>query len=144
MAEIPITAEGSNIIIRNSRDEVLLFLRDEKPDIPCPGMWALLGGYREDGETEKEGVIREIKEEIGVVLEPETVTHHCTRLRHWGLLEHTFATELDLDIDDVVLTEGQRLKWFTEAEIAETELGFEENEMMAEYFAQLRNPQPSN
>ncbi|NKY89738.1 NUDIX hydrolase [Nocardia veterana] len=132
------TAEGSNIIIHNSQDQILLFLRDEKPEIPCPGMWALLGGYREPGESPQQCVIREIKEEIGVVLDPETVTHHCTRERHWGLLEHTFKTRLDLDINTITLTEGQRLGWFSEADIASTTLGFEENEMLAEYFEQNR------
>lgn len=129
-----ITQEGSNIIIANSRGEVLLFLRDDKPDIPCPGMWALLGGFREPGETPLENVIREIKEEIGVVLDPSQVEHHCTRERHWGLLEHTFRTHLDLDLNEITLTEGQELRWFTKADIDATVLGFEENEMMVDYF----------
>ncbi|MGY2126407.1 NUDIX domain-containing protein [Nocardia gipuzkoensis] len=116
-------------------------LRDDKEGIPCPNMWALLGGYREEGESSQECAIREIKEEIGVVLDPELVVHHCTRDRHWGLREHTFKTVRDIDIDQVTLTEGQRLKWFTEAEIAETVLGFEENEMMAAYFAAIRSQQ---
>jgi 8-oxo-dGTP diphosphatase len=140
-----ITHEGSNIIIRNSDDRILLFLRDDKPDIPCPGMWALLGGYREPGETPQECAIREIKEEIGVVLDPAEVEHHCTRERHWGLLEHTFRTRRDLDLNEIVLTEGQELRWFSAAEIAATVLGFEENEMLADYFAQTRgDKQPAN
>lgn len=123
-------AEGSNIIIHNATNQVLLFLRDDKPGIPCPGMWALLGGYREPGETPQECVIREIFEEIEVVLDPADVTHHCTRDRHWGLREHTFRTRLDLDLSTTVLHEGQKLKWFTADEIAATVLGFEENEML--------------
>ncbi len=138
---MPITHEGSNIIIRNSDDQVLLFLRDDKPEIPCPGMWALLGGYREPGETPMENVIREIKEEIGVVLDPAEVEHHCTRERHWGLLEHTFRTRLDLDLSETILTEGQELRWFSEDDIAATVLGFEENEMLAAYFAQTKGRQ---
>ncbi|WP_194829218.1 NUDIX domain-containing protein [Nocardia sp. XZ_19_231] len=130
-------AEGSNIIIRNAANQILLFLRDDKPTIPCPGMWALLGGYREPGETPLECVIREIEEEIAVVLEPEAVQHYMTRDRHWGLREHTFQTRLDLDLSTTTLTEGQMLKWFTAAEIEVTELGFEENEMLLNYFAEL-------
>lgn len=130
-------AEGSNIIIRNSHDQILLFLRDDKPDIPCPGMWALLGGYREPGETPLENVIREIKEEIAVVLDPATVHHYVTRDRHWGLREHTFHTRLDLDLSTTTLTEGQMLKWFTAEEVAATELGFEENDMLLQYFVEL-------
>ncbi|WP_331765132.1 NUDIX domain-containing protein [Nocardia sp. NBC_01388] len=137
-----ITQEGSNIIIRNSGGEILLFLRDDKPEIPCPNMWALLGGVREEGETPLENVIREIKEEIGVALDPAEIEHHCTRERHWGLLEHTFRTRLDLDLDEITLTEGQELRWFSEADVAATVLGFEENEMLAAYFAKTGGEQP--
>ncbi len=90
------TSEGSNVIIANPHGQILLFLRDDKPGIPCPNMWALLGGTREPGETPRRTLLREIEEEIGVVLDPAEVTHHVTRPRHWGLLEHTYLTHLDL------------------------------------------------
>ncbi|WP_194814582.1 NUDIX domain-containing protein [Nocardia sp. XZ_19_385] len=89
-------------------------------------MWALLGGVRDPGETPLENVIREVKEEIGVDLDPAEVEHHCTRERHWGLLEHTFRTHLDLDLNVITLTEGQDLRWFSEGDVAATVLGFEE------------------
>ncbi len=42
---------GASIIFTNRRDEVLLLLRDDKPDIPYPNMWDLPGGHVDNGET---------------------------------------------------------------------------------------------
>jgi 8-oxo-dGTP pyrophosphatase MutT (NUDIX family) len=41
----------------------LLQLRDEKPTITDPGLWVLPGGHVEDGETPRDGAIREFLEE---------------------------------------------------------------------------------
>ncbi|NTU88060.1 MAG: NUDIX domain-containing protein, partial [Chlorobiaceae bacterium] len=39
---------GASIIFLNSRSEVLLLLRDNRPDIPYPDMWDLPGGHVEE------------------------------------------------------------------------------------------------
>ena len=44
-------------------------LRDNKPDIPEPGMWGLFGGKIESGETPLIALVREIQEELCLVLE---------------------------------------------------------------------------
>jgi 8-oxo-dGTP diphosphatase len=85
-------------------------------------MWSLLCGMLEEGETPAECVRREIAEEIGVVLDPEKVEHVRTRDLHYGL-EHAFFARIDFEIDQVVLTEGQRLGWFDETTSAATTLG---------------------
>lgn len=43
------------------------------------------------------------------------------------------------EIDDVVLTEGQKLGWFGEADAAGTRLAYEDNAILAEFFATLRD-----
>jgi 8-oxo-dGTP diphosphatase len=125
--------EGTNIVMVSSTEEVLLYLRDDKPTIKFPNMWCLPGGYLEPGERPHDCIRREIEEEMGVVLAPDAVHPLCSRRRSYGI-EHTFWTEVDLDLDEVVLTEGQRLKWFTRAEVEAHQLGYEDNAILAEFF----------
>jgi 8-oxo-dGTP diphosphatase len=123
--------EGTNIVMVNPAGEVLLYLRDDKPTIKFPNTWCLPGGYVEPGERPEECIRREIEEEMGVVL--DEVRHLVSATRSYGV-EHTFWTEIDLDLDQIVLTEGQRLKWFTRAEIETRELGYEDNAILAGFF----------
>ena len=125
--------EGTNIVMINSVGEVLLYLRDDKPTIKFPNTWCLPGGYVEDGEQPHECIRREIDEEMGVLLDEQTVRPLVSATRSYGV-EHTFWTEVDLDLDQVVLTEGQRLKWFTRAEVDAHELGYEDNAILADFF----------
>lgn len=129
--------EGTQIIIFHpGKRAVLMYLRDDFAHIDYPNHWALLGGMLEAGETTKDCVIREIVEEIGVELDPTRVEHFATNHRDFGI-EHTFVTTLALDIDNVTLTEGQGLSWFTESEAAKTRLGYADNEILEQFFAGL-------
>ncbi|MFD9700372.1 NUDIX domain-containing protein [Lentzea sp. NPDC059081] len=123
--------EGTNIVMVNSAGSVLLYLRDDKPTIAFPNTWCLPGGYVEAGETPAECIVREIDEEMGVVL--EDVRSLVSATRSYGV-EHTFWTSVELDLDVVVLTEGQRLRWFTREEVATTALGYEDNAILADFF----------
>ena len=125
--------EGTNIVMINSVGEVLLYLRDDKPTIKFPNTWCLPGGYVEEGEQPHECIRREIDEEMGVLLDEQAVRPLVSATRSYGV-EHTFWTEIDLDLDRVVLTEGQRLKWFTRAEVDAHELGYEDNAILADFF----------
>ena len=48
--------------------ELLVILRDDRPDIPYPGHWDLPGGGREGDETPQACVLRETQEEVGLKL----------------------------------------------------------------------------
>jgi len=113
-------SKGASIIFVNSLNEILLFLRDNKPGIPFPNRWDLLGGAVEPGESPSQCIIRELKEEIGYTLvDPQiyAITEFDDRV------EHTYIEHADLDIDETHLTEGQRLKWFSKDEIGALEPG---------------------
>ncbi|SNY79988.1 8-oxo-dGTP diphosphatase [Nocardia amikacinitolerans] len=135
--------EGTQIILVNPHGQVLLYLRDDKPDILYPNMWSLLGGMLEPGETPLECIVREIAEElidnaneIGFQLDPAKVTHLCTRDLDFGI-EHTFTAAADFDIEDVTLTEGQALRWFSRDDAERTPLAYGDNAILETYFGSL-------
>jgi len=52
-------------------DELLVYRRDNKPDIPFPNRLDLPGGGRENGETPEECVLRELVEEFDLRLQSD-------------------------------------------------------------------------
>lgn len=55
-------------VILEKDGKILLQLRDNKPNILYPNHWGTFGGGVEKGETPKQTAVREIEEEIGVIL----------------------------------------------------------------------------
>jgi len=51
--------------------DLLVILRDDRPDIPYPGHWDLPGGGREGDETPQSCALRETREEVGLILQAE-------------------------------------------------------------------------
>ncbi|CAI0898648.1 NUDIX hydrolase [Serratia entomophila] len=54
-------------------DLLLVYQRDDRPDIPWPGLWDLPGGGRENGETPLQCVQRETREEFGLSIGAQQV-----------------------------------------------------------------------
>lgn len=54
-------------------EKLLVFLRDDKPGLRFAGMWDFPGGGREGDETPFECLAREVGEEFGIILRPESV-----------------------------------------------------------------------
>ncbi|MBN2414254.1 NUDIX hydrolase [bacterium] len=124
--------KGCSILFVNSSNQVLLFLRDNKPDIPYPDMWDVPGGHVEPGETPEACIIREMKEEMDLNLEGFSL---LSKLEFSDRIEYTYWKEEDLDIDAIDLTEGQRLKWFSREEAARTPLAYGFNTIVESFFS---------
>jgi 8-oxo-dGTP diphosphatase len=125
---------GASLIFVNSSNEILLFLRDNKPSIPFPNRWDLPGGTVEPGETPRQCIVREIEEEIGYAL----VDPRLFRVTDFDdREEHTFFQLADFDTKDTTLNEGQRLKWFSKNEIQALEpdaIAFGFRPLLLEFF----------
>jgi len=122
---------GCSIIFINRHHEVLLFLRDAIKQIPYPNMWDIPGGHIEPGESPKECIIREMKEEIEYNLQDFSlfsVTEFDNRR------EYTFWKKEEFDLKKTPLNEGQCLKWFTYAEICSIKLACCFNKVLDDFF----------
>lgn len=99
------------------RQKVLLLLRDNKPGIPNPNKWSVLGGEVEEGETYRVALVRELFEEANIK------PHNIQFLGMLTVLEGTkhalFLVRLtESEAEDVKLgNEGQRLDFFSFKEI---------------------------
>jgi 8-oxo-dGTP diphosphatase len=123
--------EGCQAVLVDAAGRILLQLRDDIPTIPFPGMWAIPGGMLEPPETPLACIVREVAEELGVEIAPADVTHLMTRTRSYGV-EHTFTARLDVPAEDIRLTEGQRVAWFTVAEAVGMGLAYEDADVLRE------------
>ncbi|MCJ7772448.1 MAG: NUDIX domain-containing protein [Desulfobacterales bacterium] len=123
---------GCSIIFVNDKKQVLLFLRDDKPDIPFPNMWDVPGGHVEENETQEQCIVREMKEEMGMQLngfQTFSVEEFDDRI------EYAFWKKENIVINEITLTEGQCLKWFSENEVKHTKLAYGFNKILNDFFA---------
>lgn len=129
--------KGTSIIFYNEKNCLLLFLRDDKPGLPYANMWDIPGGHVEKGETPDECIVREMKEEIGVDIGiPSLFKVYDFDDR----IEYVYMMQCQYQIDDLSLTEGQALRWFSEKEIVETELAYGFNQVAEDFFKSQRTP----
>lgn len=101
---------GTTAILINDAGRVLLLLRDDIPTIRYPGHWSTLGGAIEPGETAEQAIRRELQEEIGYAV--SAVDHYGQILDDYHNLIHVFVARIDKPIEDLVLNEGQEIKFF--------------------------------
>ena len=123
--------KGCSIIFINDQKEILLFLRDDNPNIPYPNMWDVPGGHVEMGETPEHCIVREIKEEMDLNLDG---FHLFSVMEFDDRVEYTFWKKANLDIDAIQLREGQRLKWFEKNQAKMTKLAYGFNQIVEDFF----------
>jgi 8-oxo-dGTP diphosphatase len=124
--------KGSSIIFINEKEQILLFLRDNKPDLPYPNMWDVPGGHVEAYESPERCIIREMKEEMGLDIDELEL---FSEIEFKDRIEYTFWASADFDIDDIELTEGQKLKWFTRDDAKQTPLAYGFNEIVEKFYS---------
>ena len=107
------------IILENDKGEILLYLRDNKPDIPFPNYWDLIGGHVEEGETPEEALLREVKEELDLDLKEYTFyrKYECLTGDAYENIKYIYSGKINLPIEEVTLLEGVRPQYFSKSEI---------------------------
>ncbi|NJP10643.1 MAG: NUDIX domain-containing protein [Leptolyngbyaceae cyanobacterium RU_5_1] len=91
------------IAVLHQNGQFLMQLRDDNPNIPYPGHWALFGGHLEPGETADIAIQRELLEEIGYA--PPNLTL-LTRVDDAKAIRYVYHGALQVGLEKLVLGEG--------------------------------------
>lgn len=107
------------VILENDEKEILLYLRDNKPDIPFPHHWDLFGGHVEEDETPEQALVREVKEELGLNLVEYKFfkKYECLEGDVSPNIKYVYTGRINLPVNKLTLLEGERLQFFPRDEI---------------------------
>lgn len=103
--------EIAQILLFDRSGRLLIYLRDDKPEIPFANCWDFFGGHVEPGETPEQALVRELREELAVELTSFQLFRHyqCLTGDAYPNVKHIYYGQLDRLAADLVLYEGQRL-----------------------------------
>lgn len=146
--EIP---EGSYInvvlvFIQNSEGKFLIQKRSERKN----GLYATTGGHPKSGENSLQGIITEVKEEIGIDLNPEDVElYYGGRSDEERVFWDDYYVKMDIpNIENLKLQEEEvaSVHWFTADEIIDLMKNdlffmnhFEEFEVLLDWIEKNKN-----
>jgi 8-oxo-dGTP diphosphatase len=131
--------EIAAIILENDNRELLLYLRDNKPDIPFPDHWDLIGGHVEEGETPEQALVREVKEELNIDLKEYIFykKYVCLTGDAYENTKYIYYGRINLPIEKVTLLEGVRPQYFSRAEIPDVKFANILKSIVMEYISDL-------
>ncbi|MBN1592740.1 MAG: NUDIX hydrolase [Candidatus Coatesbacteria bacterium] len=118
----------------NGETEILLTLRNSPP---LEGVWCLPGGHVDQGETARDAVIREVKEETGLDFDARFFKCFDEVFPEYGIFavvsvfEGRASGKLKPQIDEVA-----ELRWFPVQKARSMRLAFCDNEILDCYFGQ--------
>jgi 8-oxo-dGTP pyrophosphatase MutT (NUDIX family) len=109
------------VIFALVRDKKVLMQQRDKNSKTFPFYWCIPGGSSDPGEIHEQTLLREVKEEYGIDLEPE----QCFYLMDYnnGRANKVFYCNISSD-QEPVLNEGLAMKWMTIDEIEKLDIGF--------------------
>jgi len=95
-----------------TRQVLLQHRTDDAPSYP--GQWGLFGGGEEpeDGGDPVATLRRELREELGIVLDPVLIHPLGQKPGHYGAPHHHYVYPWPAPTHDFVLGEGQGFAWF--------------------------------
>ncbi len=131
MGGIPTVA----IIIENLKGEVLIQLRENRPNLPFANQWTLPGGKVEPNEVPIKAAMRELQEE----------TELNTPLLFWKMYErfgknhiqieqHVFIGITSEPLENIVLGEGAALRFIAEKDIQSLQIAYGFDKLIEEFF----------
>ena len=101
----------AQILLFDRSGKLLIYLRDDKPEIPFPNHWDLFGGHLEQGESPEQALVREVREELGVELKQWQFfrRYECLAGDAYPNIKFIYYAVIGSLADELRLYEGQRL-----------------------------------
>jgi 8-oxo-dGTP diphosphatase len=101
----------AQILLFDRDNRLIIYLRDDKPEIPFPNHWDLIGGHVEPGESPEQALVRETKEEIGYQLRQWEFfrRYSCMTGDAYPNTKFIYHAKIDCRSAELALFEGQRL-----------------------------------
>lgn len=111
--------QGADVWIINSDNKILIQKRSPNKKLD-PGVWAMTGGSVIKGETSKETIKRETKEELNIDLETENMKL-IKKYKIRNVWLDVYIIRKDIDLEDIVMQEDEvvEVKWASYEEIDE-------------------------
>ena len=108
---------GSDVWIINSENKILIQKRSKQKRLQ-PNVWAMTGGSVIFGETSKETIVREAKEELDIDINPNELKF-MTKFKTGNVWIDTYILKHDYDISKMKFQEEEvsDAKWATWEEI---------------------------
>ena len=129
------------VVIRNSNGEFLMQRRAESKG----GDWGVTGGHPKSGETPIEGIITEVKEELGLDFSKENFIEYDSGCDGKDCYKMYFVTK-DININDITIQKEElsEVRWFTMDELKRMVKSGELNEDQIACFNKVCNYLNSN
>ena len=136
--ETPLVGVGAIII---DEDRVVLVKRGHAP---LQGKWSIPGGVLEVGETLRKAVVREVREETGLTIEPgellgvfeRVLPDDQGRMRYHYVLIDFLCRRVTGELS--AADDAEQARWFQRHELAGLELARETEEVILKGFAKAR------
>ena len=124
------------VVIRNSNGEFLMQKRVESKG----GDWGVTGGHPKSGETPIEGIITEVKEELGLDFSKENFIEYDSGCDGKDCYKMYFVTK-DININDITIQQEElsEVRWFTMDELKDMVNSGELNEDQIACFNKVCN-----
>ncbi len=144
--ESPLVGVGAVVVAVHSAEKRVLLIR--RGTAPLLGEWSLPGGVLECGETLREAVAREAREETGLVVEPSemlgvyerVIRNDEGRVRYHFVLVDFLCHPVGGDLK--AGSDAADVRWFTREELPALNLAYDANDVVLKGLAKWLPAEP--
>lgn len=131
-SQLPIAGVNFLIIDKKTKS-ILLQKRDNKKGIRCPGKWCIPGGALNNNENPLMAAVREIEEEIGIVLSPRRLEMIFDWQYPWGDVNRVFVVSLPYSMRSKIKSNEGEMEWWSFNEANKLKLAANQNKLLNQY-----------